>query len=75
MMVILTIHVCPAERQYGDEEFDPSAAVPDAGDPPPALPDDVDLEEQKMLMAAMLGQAYEGPVPGEQHSAIIEMTC
>lgn len=28
-----------------------------------ALPDDVDFEEQKMLLAALTGETYEGPLP------------
>ena len=30
----------------------------------PQLPDDVDLEEQRMLMAAIQGGGYEGQLPG-----------
>lgn len=31
----------------------------------PLLPDDVDLEEQRMLMAAIQGGGYEGQIPGK----------
>ncbi len=32
-------------------------------EPLPSLPDDVDLEEQKMLLAAMTGEMYRGRIP------------
>ena len=34
------------------------------GEELPALPDDVNLEEQRMLMAAIQGGGYEGQIPG-----------
>jgi hypothetical protein len=35
------------------------------GNEVPVLPEDVDLEEQRMLMAAIQGGGYEGPIPGK----------
>lgn len=39
------------------------ASQPVQGADEPALPDDVDMEEQKMLMAALTGSEYEGQLP------------
>jgi hypothetical protein len=51
----------------GDGEHDEGYAAYDdeeEGEELPALPDDVNLEEQRMLMAAIQGGGYEGQIPG-----------
>ncbi|KAG7667008.1 hypothetical protein Ndes2526B_g04499 [Nannochloris sp. 'desiccata'] len=45
----------------GDNDND--VQVTEEDEPLPSLPDDVDLEEQKMLLAAMTGEMYTGRIP------------
>jgi hypothetical protein len=49
-------------RNGGDNDDDVQI-VEDDNEPLPRLPDDVDLEEQRMLLAAMTGETYRGRIP------------
>jgi len=50
-------------RVDGNDDNDNDVQILEEAEPLPSLPDDVDLEEQKMLLAAMTGEMYRGRIP------------
>lgn len=63
------------QQRQGPGRGRPSSGSGDDDVDLPLLPDDVDLEEQRMLMAAIQGGGYEGQLPGRLEGMGQEQAC